>query len=81
MISAPQIVFFSSLYTVLVMVLVSLDGTYSITYNLFGKLVGSKDQTEYGTGMNIKNRGFLLHILVFAILIVIPMVACKSHSS
>ena len=60
------------LYAVLAMVLVSLTNTYNITYNLFGKLLGSGSQASYGTGNTFKNPGFLLHIVVFAILIAIP---------
>jgi len=60
------------LYAVLAMVLVSLNNTYSITYNLFGKLLGSSSQDSYGKGNTFKNPGFLLHIVVFAILIAIP---------
>ena len=60
-------------YAVLAMVLVSLNNTYNITYNLFGKLVGATSQASYGTGNTFKQPGFLLHILVFAILVAVPM--------
>ena len=59
-------------YAVLAMVLVSLANTYNITYNLFGKLVGSGSQASYGQGNTLKQPGFLIHILVFALLIAVP---------
>ena len=62
-----------SLYTVIVMIIVSLSMTYSITYKLFGKLFGSITQTSYGDGMKFNQPGFLLHIIVFALLIYVPM--------
>ena len=69
-----------TLYTVLVMVLVSLDVTYSITHSLFGHfLVPLK--MDYGVGMSIKNVGFLLHVVVFALLIVLPMLIYKDWSN
>ena len=63
----------STIYIVLAMVLVSLSGTYSVTKGLFGGLVGQKDQASYGTGLHFSNRGFLLHIVVFALLVGVPM--------
>jgi len=65
------------LYTVLAMVIVSLDKTYSITYKLFGNLIGATSMSDYGMGMSFSNKGFLLHILVFAILMAIPMYFSK----
>ena len=72
-----KLIIFSTLYTVLVMVLVSLDGTYNITHSLFG----NGNQNSYGMGMNLKNRGFYIHIFLFTILIITPMVMCKSIDS
>ena len=59
----------NGLYIVLAMMLVSLDGTYNITHKLFGNILGQPDQINYGVGMKCTNRGFLLHMLVFAALI------------
>lgn len=70
-----QLIIFSTLYTVLAMVLVSLDGTYGITHALFGNLTGD----NYGTGISLKNKGFYIHIFVFAVLIALPMLMCKSE--
>jgi hypothetical protein len=60
------------LYTVLAFVFVSLDGTYQLTYKLFGKMTG-KSQADYGTGNKLPQPGFIIHILVFALLIALPM--------
>ena len=62
-----------TLYTVFVMIIVSLSMTYNITYKLFGKMLGSMSQMSYGEGMKFNQPGFLLHIVVFALLISIPM--------
>jgi len=69
-----KLILFSTLYTVLAMVLVSLDVTYGVTQSIFGNLVGPGD---YGTGISLKSKGFYLHILVFALLIALPMLMCK----
>ena len=66
-------VLLSTLYIVLAMVLVSLSGTYQFTNGLFGSLVGQKDQTSYGMGNTFTNKGFILHIVVFALLVGVPM--------
>ena len=67
----------SVLYVTLAMILVSLNGTYQITYSIFGKLLGAKDKSAYGTGLSFKHPGFLLHIVVFAALVAVPMFMCK----
>jgi hypothetical protein len=65
-----------TVYIVLAMILVSIEGTYKITYKLFGKM--TKDtQTHYGTGMTFKEPGFWIHIFVFALLVMIPMLFKK----
>ena len=61
-----------TLYTVIVMIIVSLSLTYNITYKFFGDFVDKTTQESYGTGMDFKQPGFLIHIIVFAILIFIP---------
>jgi hypothetical protein len=72
----------STLYTVLAMILVSLDGTYNITYNVLKSLGlnSMRDQEEYGTGMKLNQKGFLLHIVVFALLVAVPMLLCKNKN-
>ena len=67
-----KLIILSTIYTVLAMVLVSLDVTYNITSSLIG---GDED---YGKGMSLKNKGFFLHIFIFCLLIAIPMLVCKS---
>lgn len=63
----------SLVYTVVVFVVVSLNLTYNLTNKVFGKVVGQPNQASYGLGLSLNNRGFLLHILVFALLVGIPM--------
>ena len=75
-----KMIMLSTLYTVLAMILVSLDGTYNITYNILNSLGLKVDQVEYGTGMKLNQKGFLLHVVVFAVLVAVPMVLCKSKS-
>ena len=70
-----------ALYTVVVMIIVSLSITYDITYKLFGKLFGSMGQMSYGSGMKFNQPGFLLHIVVFALLIFAPMYYYKNDKS
>jgi len=59
------------------MIIVSSSLTYKLTYKLFGSLLGASSQLSYGTGMNFSERGFLLHIIVFALLVGIPMYLYK----
>jgi hypothetical protein len=68
-----KLISLSTIYTVLVMILVSLDGTYNITHSLFSKT----SQEKYGTGMSFKNNGFILHIIIFTLLILAPNLFCK----
>ena len=66
-------IFLSTIYVVFIMLLVSLDGTYNITYTLFGSFVGKPSQEQYGTGMRLGNQGFIIHLIIFTILLVMPM--------
>ena len=66
-------VLMSTLYIVLAFVLVSLSGTYQFTNKYLGKLVNQQTQATYGTGNSFSNRGFDLHIVVFALLVGVPM--------
>ena len=50
----------------------------SVTYNVLKSLGLKMDQAEYGTGMKLSQKGFLLHIVVFAVLVAVPMMLCKS---
>ena len=72
-----KLILFSTVYTVLAFVLVSLDATYNITRTIFGGMVPG----DYGTGISLNSKGFYIHILVFALLIALPMLMCKSESS
>jgi hypothetical protein len=58
---------------VLIFIIVSLDLTYGITYSIFGKLLGSSGKVDFGTGMTFMNRGFILHVVVFAALVALVM--------
>ena len=69
----------STFYTVLAMILVSLDGTYNITHAFFGNILNS-EQKDYGVGMSLNNTGFLIHIVLFGVLIALPMLMCKVDS-
>ena len=64
------------LYSVLALVFVSLNNTYQLTYKFFGKFL-KVDQATYGSGNTFKNPGFLIHIVVFALLIGVPMLSNK----
>jgi hypothetical protein len=67
----------SVVYTVLVLIVVSLDGTYNITHTLFGGFIGNPSQTEYGTGVKLISPGFIIHTLIFTLLILMPMLTCS----
>lgn len=57
------------IYLVLAMVLVSLKPTYALTKKVFGT---NSDEMEYGMGEKFSRMGFLVHIVVFALLAAIP---------
>ena len=57
------------LYLVLAMVLVGLDNTYNLTQKVFGQ--GEDDET-YGSGNQLTDKGFVIHIIVFAALAAVP---------
>ena len=61
-----------AVYATLAMIVVSLSQTYSLTQQYLGDLVGA-DPSDYGTGNTFSNKGFLLHIIVFFLLILLPM--------
>ena len=61
-----------ALYATLAMIVVSLSQTYSLTGEYLGGLVGG-DPTTYGSGNTFSNQGFVLHIVVFFLLILLPM--------
>ena len=61
------------LYIVLIMVLVSLDGTYTITHTLFGNFIGHPSQEKYGTGMRLTSPGFIIHLIIFVAFLIIPI--------
>ena len=60
------------LYLVLAFVLVSMSGTYTLTGKVFGKSLG-----PWPVGMDIKQPGFWVHVVVFALLVILPLVFCK----
>ncbi len=53
-------------FSVLALIIVSLKQTYSITYDLASRVGYTGTQDEFGTGMDLTQPGFLLHIAVFA---------------
>ena len=60
----------------LVFVIVSLNQTYDITRSTLklGNLVKQEDSSSYGTGNTFSNYGFVLHIVVFALIVYLLMV-------
>ena len=62
-----------TLTATIAMILFSLTAVYSNTYNWFGNTVGSNNQTEYGSGMMLSNRGLIIHAIVFALLVFLPI--------
>jgi hypothetical protein len=68
-----NLILLSTLYVTLLFVLVSMSGTYSIT----GKLFGSLFKVQWPAGMDIKQPGFWVHVVVFAVLVALPMIVCK----
>jgi len=73
-----KLIALSTLYVVLAFVLVSLKGTYSLTKNVFGNLFSASAKANWPTGNDLGNAGFLLHVVVFALLVALPMFFCKS---
>ena len=74
---SSNMIFLTVVYTVLLMVLLSLDGTYTLTHTLFGNLIGNPSQDKYGMGMRLTSPGFIIHLIIFTILIVAPMMMCN----
>jgi hypothetical protein len=55
-----------ALITAILFVVVGYANTYSITQGVFGSVVGGGN---YANGNTIENRGFLLHAVVFGLLV------------
>jgi hypothetical protein len=49
-----------------------MSGTYTLTGKLFGKSLG-----PWPVGMDIKQPGFWVHVVVFALLVILPLVFYK----
>jgi hypothetical protein len=64
------------LYLVLAMVIVSLKPTFNLTKKVFGS---GKSEDEYGAGEDFGQMGFILHILVFALLAAVPFFFIKEY--
>ena len=64
------------LYLVLSMVIVSLTPTYDLTKKIFGPKASDAD---YGVGNNIDKYGFIIHIIVFALLAAVPFFFIKEY--
>jgi len=67
-----KIKFLCVLYLVLAFVLVSMSSTYTLTGKVFGKALG-----PWPVGMDIKSKGFWVHVVVFALLVAVPLAFCK----
>jgi len=72
-----QLIILTTVYTLLIMILLSLDGTYTLTHTLLGGFIGNPGQEKYGTGMRLNSPGFIIHLVIFAILLVTPMLMCN----
>jgi phosphate starvation-inducible membrane PsiE len=59
------------------MVVVSLKPTYELTKTVFAS---DKEQKKYGVGESLYKCGFLLHIVVFALLAAIPFFFIEEYS-
>ena len=57
-----------TLISVVLFIVVGLSTTYGMTEKLFGSVVGQTG-SEYAVGNTFKNRGFLLHALVFGVVL------------
>jgi hypothetical protein len=57
-----------TLIAVVLFIVVGLSTTYGITEGVLGPVVGQKG-SEYGIGNTFNNRGFLLHALVFGLIL------------
>ena len=68
-----RLILLSTLYVTLLFIFVSMSGTYAIT----GKLFGSLFKVQWPAGMNIRQPGFWVHVVVFAILVALPMVVYR----
>jgi hypothetical protein len=64
------------LYLVLSMVIVNLKPTYALTKKVFGS---NSTEEEYGLGQEFSQMGFLLHIVVFALLAAVPFFFIKEY--
>lgn len=53
-----------ALISTVIFLIVGMSATYSATEGVFGSILGSSG-ADYGSGNSIQNRGFLLHGLVF----------------
>jgi hypothetical protein len=53
-----------TLITVVLFIVVGLNPTYGLTEKIFGRLLGQSG-SEYAVGNTFKNRGFLVHAVVF----------------
>ena len=64
-------------YILLCFVLVSLKQTYTFTKGIFSP---KKSHTKYGTGMELSQNGFLLHAVVFTVLVAVPFYFVKEYT-
>ena len=53
-----------ALISTVIFLIVGMSATYNTTQGIFGSLVGQTGG-DYGSGNGFSNRGFLLHALVF----------------
>ena len=63
-------------YLLLTMILVSLKQTYTFTKGIFGNDMRS---SEYGIGLDLTQRGFVVHVIVFSLLAAVPFYFVKEY--
>jgi hypothetical protein len=68
-----KLIILTTVYVLILMVLLSLDGTYTLTHTILGRFIGSPSQEKYGTGMKLNSPGFIIHLILFAVFLIIPM--------
>jgi hypothetical protein len=56
-----------ALISIVIFYIVGYDNTYRMTGKVFGKLL-KQDDMRYGMGNTFSNRGFIVHAIVFGVL-------------
>ena len=57
-----------ALASVVVFIVIGYGATYNATRGVFGKILKQEDAGSYGQGNTFKQRGFIVHALVFGVI-------------